>query len=309
MDDYTNQSSYLEKKIDDWGLHGKRKKYEEHRKMELQAMVRQCHFDLILWINSPAGVLSLEEFSALGKKIKQVIWYVDGISGQANVVPYAKKAYKIGCLEYKDVDYFRGIGVKNAVYCPVGYNEAYGNVENSCKTIDVSFVGSPFKNRLRLLEGLAKAAGKFNWKLEFYGPFWESMYFWKSVIFRYKYPNMYRFIHNGSLLPEEVAEIYSRSKICLNIHDEKHKSPNPRFFEIIQAGAMQLCDVRDNYVRNLVPPKALDVFENEESLISKVKYYLQNENKRQLVADYGRSKNVWSMQYSLRILLENVIDF
>ena len=29
MDDYTNQSSYIEKKLDDWGFFGRRKQFEK----------------------------------------------------------------------------------------------------------------------------------------------------------------------------------------------------------------------------------------------------------------------------------------
>lgn len=309
MDDYTNQSSYIEKKLDDWGFYGSRRQFEGQRKMKLISMVNQQDYDLILWINSPAGVLNLEEFSAIGKKMPQIIWFVDGVSGHEDIMPYSKQADRVGCFEYRDVSYLKEYGIHNIMYCPIGYSEAYEHVKASCRDIDIVFVGSPFKNRLRLLEAVAKESCRRNWRFEIYGPFWESRYFWKKLIFRYKYPSIYKFVHNGSLLPEKVAEIYSRSKICLNIHDEKHKSPNPRFFEIIKSGAMQLCDARGNYVGNLFPKKALDVFSDEKSLISMIQYYLENESKRRILAEYGKNNVLYSMRYSLHCLLEGIIDF
>ena len=308
MDDYTNQSSYIEKKLDAWGFFGRRKQFEKQRKMKLLSMVNQQDYDLILWINSPAGVLDLEEFYAIGKKIQQVIWFVDGVSEHQDILPYAKQANRVGCFEYCDVAYLKEYDVHNVIYCPIGYNEAYEYMEVGSRDIDIVFVGSPFKNRLCMLEPLAKEACRHNWRLEIYGPFWESMYFWKRWIFKYKYPSLYKFVHNESLLPEKVAEIYGKAKICLNIHDEKHKSPNPRFFEILKSGAMQLCDTRGNYVDKLFPQKALDVFSDGKSLISMVEYYLANESKRRMLSEYGKNNVLYSMRYSLRRLLEGIIN-
>lgn len=304
MDDYTNQSSYLGKKLDDWGYSRNRKAFENRRRLKLRKMLADG-FKNILWINSPAGVLNPDEFAEVSKIARHFIWFVDGVADNADIRPYLNYAAKIGCFEYNDVACIQKYTKTEAVYCPIGYSDVYEHVRAAGRDIDISFVGSPFKNRLRLLEELAKAAGQNNWQCEFCGPFWEPLYFWKKWIFKLKYPNVYRYVRNGTMAPAEVAELYARSKICLNIHAEQHKSPNPRFFEIIKAGALQLCDARENYVGDIKPPQAMDIFHDFDSLLEKVKFYLENNEKREKVAEYGQSRNMYNMQYSLSILLNN----
>src|ERR1019366_6954191 len=48
---------------------------------------------------------------------------------------------------------------------------------------------------------------------------------------------------NQSLNPVDINRMYSRSKICLNIHHAQSEAGcNPRVFEIMGAGAFQLVD-------------------------------------------------------------------
>lgn len=301
-DDFMSQSSYLDKKMDDFGVHHRRRKYELECKNILYRTIERTKPDAILWINPPA-LITYEEFVLMSNSIEQIAWFVDSIRGHDELIRYFRCMGRIGVFELQDLEYLHGLNIDPVLYCPIGYNEAYENYKPMVKVRDIVFIGSPFKNRLYLLNKIAELSAKNNYKLVVYGPFWEKRYFWKKWIFRYNYPRLYSCVKNGTVTSDEAAEIYMSSKICLNIHDEKHKSPNPRTFEILACGSFELCDVRDNYLGELIPPKAFDVFSDEEDLQKKLTYYLANEKKREKIAEYGRKHNIYSIKYSLQKLL------
>lgn len=119
----------------------------------------------------------------------------------------------------------------------MGYNDAFSNVSPMEKKYDISFIGSPFRNRLQILEKLSFAALKRQWNLKIIDPFYDKKYSWKKSIFKRKYPYIYRFWENKRVSSEEAAKLYAATKICFNIHDMRHKSPNPRTFEILAVGS------------------------------------------------------------------------
>ncbi len=72
------------------------------------------------------------------------------------------------------------------------------------------------------------------------------------------------------------------------IHDPKHKSPNPRTFEILAAGSFVLTDERE-YWGPLTPGKDVVGYENTEDLIAKLKLYLKDDAAREAIAANGRA--------------------
>lgn len=305
-DDYTNQVSYFYKKLDDWGFRRGRKSYERARQEKLLKLAN-ADADMVLWINSPA-ILPLQLFKELSKAVKQVAWFVDSIHGAEELVPYFPYLAKSCVFEKSDVQYLKGLNVDNGTYCPIGYNEDYANVLPQTLQNDIVFIGSPFRYRLKVLNKIAEAADRKHWKLAIYGPFWEDMYFWKRWVFRFKYPKLYPYIINGNVTSAQAAKIYASAKIALNIHASQHKSPNPRTFEIIASGALELCDARENYVGEICPPKALAVFTDDTEMLNKLEYYLVHEDERVAISKYAKEHNIYSMSYSLKHILDNDND-
>lgn len=181
---------------------------------------------------------------------------------------------------------------------------SYGRKCVSEKNIDIFFMGSPFKNRLCILEALAKRAERKKWKLKIIGPFYDKKYPWKKYVFAKKYPHVNKFLENRVIRSEEANEFYAESKICLNIHDARHKCLNPRSFDILAAGAFEMVDVRERYTGDIQPGKALVEFTDIEDLSGKIEYYLQNDEERKKIAKYGYEHNIYSMENSLRTILD-----
>ena len=83
------------------------------------------------------------------------------------------------------------------------------------------------------------------------------------------------------------ATLYSKTKICLNIHDGRHKSPNPRTFEILATGTFELIDERESYGGLLQEGRDLIQFRDVEDLLFKIDYYLLHEDEREAIAASG----------------------
>lgn len=303
-DDYTCNCSYLEKKIDELGISYLRNKYLRNWVNNVYNMITESKADLLLFVNLPVGLIFPEELEKLHNRIKIKCWFVDTVCDHPECIPYYKHIDGIYVFEESDVLFLNNIEIDNTQYVPVGHNMNYHKIHIQSDKSDIVFIGSPFKNRLQILEAVAIQAIKKNWKLKIMGPFYSAKYFWKKFIFEYKYPNITRFLENGSVTSGEVNKLYNNSKICLNIHDTKHKSLNPRSFDILAAGAFEIVDMRSGYLGDIQPGKALVEFKGIDDLLKKIEYYLDNDEERETIAKYGYEHNIYSMEYSLRQVLD-----
>ena len=235
-DSYRYICPYYMKKIDELGIHIGRNNYLESIHKKLNKSLHEFKPDVTLFINIPKSIFSLNDIKYINKHSKTICWLVDGIKGDPELCEYLSAVRQIYVFEYEDVSYLNSMNIK-ASYLPVGYNDAFFDKKCKRKDIDILFIGSPFYNRLELLEKVAFEANKNLWNLKIIGPFYEEKYPWKKMIFKKKYPYIFRYLNNTRVSSEEAAALYSRTKICLNIHDSHHKSPNPRTFEILAAKA------------------------------------------------------------------------
>lgn len=230
---------------------------------------------------------------------------MDSIIGQGGWEAFSPYCDRIYVFEKRDVLFLQEQYQITAAYCSVGYNAAYARVEaRRDKEIDIAFMGAPYRNRLHILEEVAAHAVRHNWRMAIYGPFYEDRYFWKKHLFQRKYPYITKYLTNGMVLPEEAAELYARSKICLNIHLSAHKGVNPRTFEIMATGSFQLVDEREDYA-GLVPEQDMAIFRSTEELIEKISYYLAHEDERERIAARGHAAVLgrYSMEASLHRIL------
>lgn len=85
---------------------------------------------------------------------------------------------------------------------------------------------------------------------------------------------------------KELSKLYSQSKIVLN--ENLFPSINLRLFEILGSGA--LCFTEDNceYLKYYFEDKKQLVTYNSDNLISRLKYYLENNDEREKIAQLGK---------------------
>lgn len=285
---YAAHCSYYRKKIDDWGFHGGRDQFVQEKRAEFHEMLRRFAPDVVFSVNLPADILIPEDICAARAQCPVLVFFVDGLQRSTDINVFLPIFSHIFVFEYSDVAYLRDVFGLAASYAPVGYQSVYERVHpTEEKTTDILFIGSPFRNRRILLEELARCAEKKGWTMRVYGPFFETRYFWKQYIFRRRFPHLYRVLTNTMVPPAQAAELYARAKICLNVHDAFHKSPNPRTFDIMATGSFELMDARDYYGDRIAPGRDVAVFEGAEDLKEKVAYYLEHEVEREQIAQNG----------------------
>ena len=305
-DSYRQVCSYGKKKLDEMGFHGGKRKYLQSVRDKFHHLLQDFRPDMVLFVNTPKDILTPEEVKEIGRSVPTIGWFVDGIEGRASGDEgraYLDAFHRIYVFEHGDVAYLQKQNIE-ATYLPVGYNDAFSHVERAEKSIDILFIGSPFYPRREILEKVAEAASQHHWNLKIIGPFYDEKYPWKRFLFKRKFPYIYQYLENGRVSSEAAAKLYAKTKVCLNIHDPKHKSPNPRTFEILAAGSFELTDERA-YWGLLTPGKDVVGYENTEDLIEKLKIYLRDDAAREMVAASGKARVVDQM--SMKNLLRRIL--
>lgn len=311
-DSYHDAASYFSRKLDKWGLISGRNRYNKNVKDMLWKGIVEGNPHLALFINPPERVLSLQEIQGLqqlchSRGVKLVTW----LAGTAP--PHETIIHMMRCFDYTysfneaDVQRFKNANI-SASYLPIGYQEVYEKVDEELRQdIDICFVGSSRKSRIMLLDAVAKFAHNHKLNMKVYGPYWEKQYPWKKWVFHYKYPALFKCIENGYFTPAEVASIYKRSKICLNAHGNGAVSLNPRTFQIMATGSFQLVDEVSHY-GEVLPGNHVVVYKDEEDLLNKIDYYLNNNVERMRISTRGMDfvKHNYSINRCLEEILKTV---
>ncbi len=135
-------------------------------------------------------------------------------------------------------------------------------------------------------------------KIRIFGRFY-SIYSPRSLYGWLKFP-FKNCIVNGSFSSSEINEIYNSSKICLNIQHKQNKSGyNPRTIEIMASGSFQLSNftqgMRKNHWDDIIGE-----YKDEQDLVSKVKFYLEQDMLRKKMAESARLQ-VSGMEYFSKV--------
>lgn len=191
--------------------------------------------------------------------------------------------------------------VENSYYIPHSYNELIHKpvevLEEDLKS-DVCFVGTGFRERIRLLEsidftGINLAIGGI-----WYGLHTSS--FLKQYI---KYDRLFNY---------DTIKLYHNTKIAINLHRESEhaESANPRVFEIAACKVFQISDYRkeiEDIFGDSIPMYDPCVPWQLESLM---RYYLEHEEERLEKAEKAYNK-VQGLNFGSRskIIIEAINNF
>ena len=147
------------------------------------------------------------------------------------------------------------------------------------KDIDISFVGQPHGNRREILSHISNKG----FELKVYGFNWEQF---PRVPFH------------------QMVRIFSRSKINLNLSNSSTmigQQIKGRNFEIPGTRSFLLTDNAENLGEYYLDGKEIVIFNSVDEMIEKIKYYLNHEKQRELIAEssYKRtlSEHTWFHRY------------
>lgn len=226
-------------------------------------------------------------------KCQTNLWYMDSIKRCEDVEQNINNFDRVFVFELNDIEYIKNKYGKESYYLPIGIDEEiYNKKEKIKKDIDISFVGYPSNKRLNILEIIAKFCYLNNNVMKVFGIYYGNGLISK-IKFKLKYPYLFKFVCNKLIYDKEVADVYNRSIICLNIHIAEHKGLNPRTFEIMSTYSFELCDERIDFKKfGIIAGEHIDTYKNEEDIIPKIEFYLKNNEKRNKIAEQaGRLVN------------------
>ncbi|MFD3261321.1 glycosyltransferase [Paenibacillus lentus] len=261
--------------------------------------------DLVLVLDGME--LPVEEVDAIrAKGIRTAIWLTDDPYYTDMTVRTAPHYDYVFTLERNCLDFYRSAGCANVHYLPfAAYVQHYRpTLTRSPVRREISFIGSAYWNRVQFLQPII--GGLIDKGLMINGIWWDRLPEYAS------YPDR---IEIGKWMgPGETAEVYSGSKIVLNLHRSPHDasvnnntigltaaSPNPRTFEISACATLQIADVRDDLSNFYTPGQEIVTFSSPNELLEKVNYYLTHETERREIALRALERTYREHTYSHRL--------
>lgn len=174
----------------------------------------------------------------------------------------------------------------------------------------ITFSGNPsYPNREKILSDLIKTYGIIN-------IFSRSYDFYKSVDEIYKnkllddnYMELYRKSYKGYVEnPKELSQIYSSSKINIDMENENTKEINYRCLEIMASGGFLIAPYNDKIIKYFENGIEFETYNSTVDLIDKIDFYLKNLNIAQLIQEKGRKNivNNFSFYDRLKVMLKVV---
>lgn len=261
--------------------------------------------DLVLALDGME--LPVEQVDAIrAEGIRTAVWLTDDpyyTDMTARIAPHYDYVFT---LERNCLDFYRSLGCSNVYYLPfaayVGHYRP--TLTRSAIRREISFIGSAYWNRIQFLQPIL--GGLMDRGLTINGIWWDRLPEYAS------YPDR---IEIGKWMgPGDTAEVYSGSKIVLNLHRSPHDesvnnntigltaaSPNPRTFEISACATLQLADVREDLSNFYIPGQEIETFSSPSELYEKVNYYLSHEAERREIALRALERTYREHTYSHRL--------
>lgn len=179
--------------------------------------------------------------------------------------------------------------IPNAKYLPLAADvDKYSKYPQGNYKYEISFVGRPLTEIRQ--QNLAQIIKHFGDKLSIFS---YEKHFLKSVeeIKPLLTPNeleIYKSTYKGFLkTEEELAQVYSESKINLNITLQGSSNLNYRVFEVLASKAFLLTDYMQDLEELFEIDTDLVTYKNTEELIAKIKLYIGNPKLREQIALNG----------------------
>lgn len=160
------------------------------------------------------------------------------------------------------------------------------------KVYDVSFVGQKHGQmpngrfvRAEIVDELMKAGID----ITLFGNYWDGYANWNGYLTDFN----------------DMIDVFDQSRICLNLSNPWHYNTMPqikgRHFEIPQAGNLQICTPADDLESYFEDGKEIVIAGSVGDLIDKIKYYLNNEGEREVIAREGHNRMLRHHQWHHRL--------
>ncbi len=178
------------------------------------------------------------------------------------------------------------LGVESVEYFFPGFpNFIAEAVKNETQEYDVVFSGNctlKHHKRIEYLEKIAISSLRNSNKY--------SVSYFIPTISSYVLPPLVTAFNNAPVWGIDMHRALKRGRIAVNIHvdDAKNEYGNMRIFEITGTGTFMLTDYKDNLCRYFELGREIETFKDEDELMEKIYYYLENTEEREAIARCGQ---------------------
>lgn len=216
--------------------------------------------DIVFIMNG--DILFDSTLDQMRKSAKIIVWLFDNRDRIPDSLSHIDHADLFFCYEQEDVDWFAHQG-KKAYFLPQACDTGTYHPVQCSKDIDILFIGNLYTSPKRM-KTMQAVVDKFSDKyhIEVYGrykPWYKGFFTWLTREHREIYKN-------NMVSPDKVNQLYNRSRVVLNIHQELQKDgANPRTFEIPGSGAWQICDYNP-YIETLFNPGEIGIYHDTGEL-------------------------------------------
>lgn len=247
-----------------------RKKSREKFSKFIKQRFTEYQPDVVFIMNG--DILEPPTLDFFRQSAKVALWFFDNRKAIPISIGHVDHVNALFCFDRDDVDWYADQG-KKAFFLPQACDPAIYRPLNLEKKIDILFIGNLFYSPKR--KALMNAViDRFpEQKIVVYG--WYQPWFkgvWKWLTRPHK--DIYK---NVNVTSEQANVLYNRTRIALNIHQERQTNgANPRIFEICGTGAYQVCD-RNPYVESLFPDGSVGFYGNKEELFALLSDALAND--------------------------------
>lgn len=223
---------------------------------------------------------------------RRAIWFHDAArrSGRRHL-ELARLADAAFVFEKSDVAALRAEGVEDVRFLPMGFDPArYRDEGRAEKDVDLCFVGRMYPEREALLTRLSDELPEI--RMEVWGRYvrYREPRTWRLWLARRLDARQARTWRNRNITPEQVNDLYNRSRIVLNIHHaQSQEGCNPRTFEIMGAGAFQIADA-NRYIRETFGDGIVR-YEDPAALAPLVRSWLARDAERAAKAAWARRES------------------
>ncbi|SDD79184.1 CgeB family protein [Sporomusa acidovorans] len=284
--DVYQECNHLQKKLDQLGVTNwkaaRLREWNEH----ISKTARDFKPDVCIVCNGM--ILTTQTLQNIKQgNAELVLWLLDGLRRNAVFENNLKLYDQCFVYDQQDVAYVTQKYDIPCTHLVSSYDPAIYYPKQNNRDIDICFIGKTTPKRLEILKAVAEYAKAKNRSFVTYGNYWSTRHYWKKYLFKRRYGPLASFVVNTMISPENLADLYRRSKICLNIHIAEHDGLNPRTFEILGTRSFALVDDKPELSQHFEMGKHLATYCNKNDLLEKIDYYLENTDIREKIMEDG----------------------
>jgi len=234
----------------------------------------------------------LKKIKTLYPNIQIVSWSGDNMTKWHNKsffyhygINYYDIVFSVNIPDYKNIEkictkpvYYFNKRADKFTHIPV-------NLDRKVFKYDVLFIGSYEKERYETLNFLAQNGIK----IDIFGAMWSKC---RENI----HPNLK--VHYKELVGKEYTEAISYSKITLGfLRKINNDTQTSRTFEIPACGGFMLMERTEEHLELFEEGKEAEFFESNNELLTKIKFYLENDEKREVIIRASLDRMKYSCYY------------